>query len=353
MSPDRRTLVVIVSLCQFTEIAGAVYPNQYENFLSGISLINFDISFVMSSSCWIRINFYQRLVLVTVVPLAIVITCACTFLVAMRRNRHSATALSTVRNKHLSVVLFVAFLVYSSVSFTTFQTFVCDPMDDGNSYLRSDYSLVCNSERHEAYLLYAGIMVIVYPVGIPAVFAFWLVRHRRELEKPDRDEIASLKPYSALWGSYKPSCYYYEIVEYGRRVVLTAVAVFVLPDTPEQIAAVLFSALFFMFISEAISPFSSEAEMWLYRWGNGILLASMYVALLLSVDLTSQESRSSSAMTVLLIAAHIFMFFTVAVQTFLMVKGLCASESTKEIHPSRRARAVEDCVESEREYLER
>ncbi|CAN0493991.1 unnamed protein product, partial [Scytosiphon promiscuus] len=63
-------------------------------------------------------------------------------------------------------------------------TFVCDSLGDGKAYLREDYSITCNTERHSAYLVYASLMVCVYPVGIPAFFTFWLVRHRRELGKP-------------------------------------------------------------------------------------------------------------------------------------------------------------------------
>ncbi|CAN0365875.1 unnamed protein product, partial [Scytosiphon promiscuus] len=76
----------------------------------------------------------------------------------------------------------------------------------------------------------------------------------------DRDAVSGLKAYKALWAAYKPSCYYYEIVEYGRRIVLTAVSVFVLPDTPEQVATVFFCALVFMFLSETISPFNSDGD---------------------------------------------------------------------------------------------
>ncbi|CAN0493977.1 unnamed protein product, partial [Scytosiphon promiscuus] len=54
-----------------------------------------------------------------------------------------------------------------------------------------------------------------------------------------------LKSYRCIWGAYKPSCYYYAVVECARRIVLTGAAVFLLPDTAEQIAIVLFVAVVF------------------------------------------------------------------------------------------------------------
>lgn len=166
-------------------------------------------------------------------------------------------------------------------------------------------------------------MVCIYRVGIPTFFAIWLVHHRRELAKPDRESLSHLTAYRSLWGAYKPSCYYYEVVEYVRRIVITGVAVFILPDTAEQIAIVLLLAVVFVIIPESISPFNSDADMWLYRWGNGIILASMYVAFPLKVDLAGEGSQGSLAITALLIAANAFMIFAIAVQTVLLMRGLC------------------------------
>ena len=283
-------------------------------------------------------DFYDRLVVSTVAPLFVLLACVGTFFVSKTRNRHCTTAGAIVKHKHVSVGLFVLFFVYSSVSFTIFQTFVCDPLDDGNAYLRADYSITCYTEMHTTYVVYASLMLVIYPVGIPALFAWWLALNRRELQKPGRETMSQLQSYRCLWAAYNPSSYYYEVVELGRRIVLTGVAVFVLPDSAEQVAIVLFFAVVFMFVSESISPFESKSDMWLYRWGNGIILSSMYVALLLKVDIAGEESRSTSAVAALLIAANLFMVFTVVVQTILLMKGLCVPQVEEELTIRRAAR---------------
>ncbi|CAM9445373.1 unnamed protein product, partial [Laminaria digitata] len=237
-----------------------VYPDKYQNFISSLALVNFDIGSILSGSCLVTTDFYDKLVIVTAAPIAILLGCAVTFFVAKMRNRNSPSAGPIVKHNHVSIALFMVFFVYSSVSFTIFQTFVCDSLDDGKAYLRADYSITCNTERHTAYLVYASVMVFVYPVGTPAFFAFWLVRHRRELQKPGREEASDLKSYRAIWVTYKPSRYYYEVVECGRRIVLTGAAVFILPETAEQVAVVLFFAVVFMFVSESISPFDSKPD---------------------------------------------------------------------------------------------
>lgn len=307
-------------LIQFAAIAGNVYPQEYEDFLSKLSPINFDIGLLSSYSCMIQTNFYDRLLLATIAPIVVLGLLVCTYAIARIRNRRSELAVRRVQNKHLSAALFVAFFVYSSVSYTVFQTFVCDKLDDDVEYLRADYSLTCETDVHKKYELYATFMVAIYPVGIAAVFTYWLAKHHRDLVKAERDDMAQLQHGSDIWSAYKPSRFYYEVVECARRITLTGIAVFVLPNSPAQIAVVLLLAVVFLFISESMSPFTKSVDMGLYRWGNGIILASMYVALLLKVDVSDEESATLSAFAGVLIAANICMVLTVFVQSALLVK---------------------------------
>ena len=120
-------------------------------------------------------------------------------------------AIGVVQRRHLSVALFVLFVVYATVSYTVFETFVCDPLDDGNSYLRADYSLTCGTPLHTAYRVYAGLMILVYPVGVPCVFGWWLFKYRHELKEEDRNTKAELRPLADLWEPYKRKKYYYEV----------------------------------------------------------------------------------------------------------------------------------------------
>lgn len=311
-----------------------MYPDEYEAFLSKMTSINLDVGFILSSSCLVATDFYDTLVLATVGPLVVLLALFGTLCVARRRSTNASTAEPILQSKQASAGLFILFFVYSSVSFTIFQTFVCDDMDDGISYLRADYSIVCNTTKHAAYQAYASVMACVYPIGIPAFFGWWLARNRRDLTKPVREEMTHLESFRGLWAAYSPSCFYYEVVECSRRVALTGAAVFVLPNSAEQIAVIFLLALVFTFTSESLSPFETKADMWLYRWGNAIILASMYVALLLKVDLADKESDASSLMTALLIAANVFMVIIVIVQGLLLVKGLHESGRAEGVHPA-------------------
>ncbi|CAN0038308.1 unnamed protein product, partial [Hapterophycus canaliculatus] len=229
--------------------------------------------------------------------------------------------IAIVKRHHLSVALFVMFVVYATVSYTIFETFVCDSLDDGSSYLRADYSFTCGTARHTGYQVYAGLMVMVYPVGIPCVFGWWLFKYRSELTEDDRQSNPDLKPLVDLWEPYKQDKYYYEVVECFRRIALTGLAVFIHQDSSAQIAVVLLLSVVFMVISEILAPFARPIEMWLYRAGHYVVFASMYLALLLRVDVSDERDQSQEVFSGVIVIAHAAMLLVVVAQGLLIFVG--------------------------------
>lgn len=253
-----------------------------------------------------------------------------------RGSPSGEVAVRTLRQRHQGAAIYLAFIVYSPVSYKIFRTFACDALDDGGVYLRADYSLSCSSSRHAWYEAYAFVMVGVYPIGIAACFAWLLFWHRRDLVKPDRESIVRLKALDGMWSAYKPSRYFFEVVECGRRISLTAIAAFVLPNSTAQISIVLLVAVAFVFISEALSPFQKSVDMGLYRWGNGIVVSSMYVAFLMKIDVGHDKAYALLTFSGILIAANVFMVVAVFVQTALLVKELRgAKHRVRPTQPSR------------------
>ncbi|CAN0101450.1 unnamed protein product, partial [Sphacelaria rigidula] len=320
-------IVVVVwqIVTQFSSVVNVVYPDVYERFLSTLNLVNLDLGFILSVSCIVDTNFYVRLGFVTISPLVVCGVLAGTNTVSRSRNRHSPAAMQVAEHKHISIALLVTFFIYSSVSFTIFQTFVCEPLDDGVKYLRADYSLTCSTGLHTAMQVYAGLMIFVYPVGIPAFFAWWFISHRHDLVKVGATGTSSeasttldlLKPMRDLWVTYKPRRYYYEVVECCRRIALTGLAVFLMPGSAAQVAIEVVLAGVFIALSERLLPFADPLDAWLYRCGIWVVFFSMYLCLLLKVDASDEDSRSQVVFAKVLIAAHVCMIVMVVVQAVL------------------------------------
>ncbi|CAM9211246.1 unnamed protein product, partial [Ectocarpus sp. 12 AP-2014] len=112
-----------------------------------------------------------------------------------------------------------------------------------------------------------------------------------------------------------------KVVECFRRIALTGFAVFIYPDSSAQVAIVLLLAIVFMVVSEFLSPFARPIEMWLYRTGHYVVFASMYLALLLRVDVSDERNQSQEVFSGVLVIAHAAMLLVVVLQGLLIFAG--------------------------------
>ncbi|CAN0000660.1 unnamed protein product, partial [Laminaria digitata] len=309
------------------------YPDVYQDFLDGLDVFNFDLGWVLSAGCVFDIGFHDRLLVSTISPVTALLFLACTY---------AAASLQNVRHKHVSMVLLLTFFVYSSVSATLFKAFACEELDGGKNYLRSDYRVECDSSKHRGFQVYAGCMILVYTVGIPALYFGLLFRDREvlRLKEADRGEDPPrITSTSGLWKPYKPSAFYYEVVECGRRILLAGVVVFIYPNTAAQVAVTLMVAFAFILISEVLVPYESRWDTWISRMGHVVVFVSMYVALLLKVDVSDERAGSQKVFEAVLVAVHACMLLAVLVEAVVLSCSLKAGQQQLET-PSPRFRPV-------------
>eukprot|EP00752_Nemacystus_decipiens_P009937 g8861.t1 len=321
--PLQSVKIVLVSwqiLTQFTSVANVTFPGVYQRFLSGLEIFNFDLSWVLSAGCIVDVDFHDRLLMLTIGPMAAMLFLAATYATAARINRGHAEALQVIWNKHVSILILLTFFVYSSVSSTLFKTCACEELDDQKIYLRADYRIECDSSEHQAFQVYAGLMILLYTVGIPLFYGVLLFRDRKLLRKEDadREESARVASTSDLWKPYRPSVFYYEVIECGRRVLLAGVVVFIYPNTAAQIAITLMIAVFFWLVSEAQSPYESRWDTWISRMGHAVIAVSMYVALLLKVDVSGERDDSQRMFEAFLVATHGCMILSIILETIIV-----------------------------------
>ena len=246
-----------------------MYPESYERFLAFVGLFNFDLAGFLASACLFEADFYDKLLISTLGPIAALAVLACTYVVAIRRNGGSLRGGSSsslgggnhkavIRKKHASIAILVPFLVYGSVSGTVFGMFACEDLDDGGSYLRGDYSIRCDTDKHQLFQGYAAFMIFVYPVGIPVLFGVFLLANRAALRHPSRGgrgDDPTVEILADLWEPYRPEMYLFELVEYIRRILLTGIVVFIFPNTAAQIAVTFVVEFFFFVVSVVLLPY--------------------------------------------------------------------------------------------------
>ena len=131
-------------------------------------------------------------------------------------------------------------------------------------------------------------MTIIYPVGIPTLFAVLLWK------SSDADALQFIE------AAYEPSFFWWEIAELSRKLLLTTITVFFVPDTASQIIAVLLVAFFFLVLLRSFNPYlAADDDLVAAGAQVGLVLTSLG-ALCAKVEVTSEDSWSTASFDVIL-----------------------------------------------------
>lgn len=304
-------------------MASVTYPDLYAAFVGFIDFLDLDVTWMLSVDCWVDTDFYNTLLTMTIGPMVVSVLVLGSW--TIRRRRCPAAdpdRFSRINQRHSKFMYVISFLIYSSVSSTVFQTFACDGIDTGESFLRVDYSTQCYTRKHWLYMGYAGFMCLVYPIGIPVAYLFFLYKARQGFKSEDeatRTDITVLRP---LWEPYQPRVYYYEVVECFRRVTLSGLVVFILPNTAGQVMTGFLLAVVFFALFTILDPYKDRRDTWLARFGHAIVMMSLFVAMAVKVDVTAEDGFSQGVFAGALVATNVVLVLIVALEALWMCSGV-------------------------------
>lgn len=166
-------------------------------------------------------------------------------------------------------------------------------------------------------------MIVLYPVGIPMVYAALLFVNRKAVtDRINRETSSRVKSICPLWKPYKPERFYYEVVECGRRILLTGVVVFIFPNSAAQVAITILIEVFFAFVSELLAPYAVKWDAWISRIGHTVVFLSMYLALLLKVDVSKERDHSQKVFEAILVSIHICLVVAVVFEAIALTWSL-------------------------------
>ena len=154
----------------------------YRNFLVDIGVLELDFLSVNVTplGCSIDLTFHHKLYSRTLVPLAVLLALYlfarfCSRVAQRLRDKEGAAKGSRdweaarkwegFGSSAIALALFIIFLLYPSTSSMIFSTFICEDIDDGQSYLRADYAINCASPEHQIATAFAVAMIFIYPIG--------------------------------------------------------------------------------------------------------------------------------------------------------------------------------------------
>ena len=207
---------------------------------------------------------------------------------------------------YVNMLLIWTFVIFSATSAIVFFFFKCDTFilpesADGDGevhYLFRDYSVDCDSKRYQAARIYAIVMLVVFPFGIPATYAVLLQSRKHILcdqsavdleESMGSPQIGHI---AFLAKSYKPQCYWFEVAECCRRLILSSVIGLVDADSPAAPTLGLILSMAFTQVFN-MQPYKDPTDNFL-----GIMLAYCLAflflgALMIKVDATFNNDSDS------------------------------------------------------------
>ena len=137
---------------------------------------------------------------------------------------------TTSKDKYVATVVTIVYLIFPTLCSNTFKIFHCRNLVYGVGqqwYLAAAMEEPCYEGRHLVMALTLGVsQLLIFVLGIPLLVLI-LLRHNKKLNDGEGLTKFSTKiRYGALYGAYKESRYYWEIVVTERKVFVVAVSVF-------------------------------------------------------------------------------------------------------------------------------
>ena len=206
------------------------FPRVLRSMLALLEISSLDIYvFFGELSCHMQTTFEQKFVFHM---LLLPVLCACTGLVwklvllrkAYCNHCPARFTRESMRSRLNGFGSILSFGVYAGLSTKIFRLFKCRKIDQ-HFYLTADYSLMCYEGRWWNYGGVAIAGMLLYVVGIPIVQFIILWKNRAHLyEDTSLDEKAHRqvkKQYGSLYLHFKEDCYYYELVNMFRKLMMT------------------------------------------------------------------------------------------------------------------------------------
>ncbi|KOO31505.1 mastigoneme-like protein [Chrysochromulina tobinii] len=193
---------ILISLSQVVSqldvIFDITYPAFYTATLEGLKNINIQVN-LLPFGCVLPLldNFFFNFVLKTATPLVLVLLLYVMSKVLRARFGGAESAQrgfgAYLADACSDLWFFIIFLVYPSCSSMTFMFFMRETYDQpGEVYvdlMRADRSIDREGELYQGFTVYAVVMLILYPIGVPFFYGLMFHLERHQLQEMRHIEL--------------------------------------------------------------------------------------------------------------------------------------------------------------------
>jgi hypothetical protein len=154
---------------------------------------------------------------------------------------------------------------------------------------------------------YAWLMMLIYPVGVPALFFLTLRLREHYLydkvwnEDDEKYDLVINKTfedqYGFLYASYVPQFYYWETIELIKKVFFVGVMVFIEPDTAMQLVVGAVAAVLMTLLYSSARPYVEHDDNTLQLVCQFTVFMTYFMGVLLLVNIQLQDVEGADAGT--------------------------------------------------------
>ena len=249
-------------------------------------------------------------------------------------------SLSKLKERCWRNVFLILFVIYPSTSLEILQIlpFACHKLcsfkesTSCNRYLKADYTINCDSENYKKNIPFFYLSPS-YVIFFPMVMLALLFKYTRtttensakETKNQHGDEIQ--KGLSFLYENYTPNCWFWEMIEIGRKLLFTLAIVLANTESRSYLALLVITSGLYAVLVTSYKPISDTFEYWLQLASLMASLANLIVGMLLKIEVIDSaivKETDSAAVTVLMVAANVSVIAIVAGETLIQYSS-CSS----------------------------
>ena len=263
----------------FEDVYTLPYPEVYRKFVNYFKIFDFFPALrMLKLACTIDYNFHSMLYFSSSV-MAILMLLILTNHLCFTFFKKKALPASAV-----SGILFAITMLYPSSSTIAFRAFNCRSID-GVEYHREDLSIKCASSAHKDAEAFAVVSMIFVSVGLLVLYTVLLWPHHTVLQTgmKSSDAATELRSISFLYTDFTGPCYYWEIIDAARKLVVCGFVVFLQESLIRPVVGMLLCFFYIMLLIK-VEPYKEAIHNYMAIVANVMLFFSLVGGILSEIE---------------------------------------------------------------------
>jgi hypothetical protein len=257
------------------------YPYSYLNVMEKLQFISVDFTKALPGPCIFGPGYGFTSKLYTMGSLAVVIYAGSWKLVKFSAGESPESPRPWAK-KAVSWLPTVLFLVYPGFSAFFFDALKCQTISTTRYLVAADLSMKCEGGHYNWLRVFSIVFVVLWDFGLPAMAIFLLWPERGNLlqgQKPRgfREHLID------FYTPYKPQFWFFESVEYGRKLLLVGVVPAISGDLIGAVIALLITVAHLLLLT-AVCPYAHKSDQFVAVCSNTLLFIVILLSVLLKMD---------------------------------------------------------------------